>query len=121
VTRAAPSAGEAHSHDGTVTAEVAERIAEAMRALGTPSRVLILARLRERPQSVTELVASVGMQQSAVSHQLKVLRDGRLVVGERQGRRVVYSLYDHHVEWLIDQAVGHVQHLELGVAAHPAG
>jgi ArsR family transcriptional regulator, nickel/cobalt-responsive transcriptional repressor len=116
-----PRGGEAHSHDGTVTPEVAERVAEAMRALGTPSRVLILARLRERSQSVTELVASVGMQQSAVSHQLKVLREGRLVVGERQGRRVIYSLYDHHVEWLIDQAVGHVQHLELGAAAHPAG
>jgi ArsR family transcriptional regulator, nickel/cobalt-responsive transcriptional repressor len=61
----------------------------------------------------------VGMEQSAVSHQLKLLRDSGLVVGEREGRRVVYSLFDHHVAWLIDQAVGHVEHLQLGAAAHP--
>jgi DNA-binding transcriptional ArsR family regulator len=110
---------EGHTHRGPVTAETAERVAEAMHALSTPSRVLILGQLRERPQSVSELVAAVGMEQSAVSHQLKLLRDGRLVIGERQGRRVVYSLYDHHVAWLIDQAIGHVEHLQLGAAAHP--
>lgn len=55
------------------------------------------------------------MEQSAVSHQLRLLRDIGLVVGERDGRRVVYSLYDDHVAWLIDQAVGHVQHLQLGL------
>ena len=112
-----------HDHSGTratpMSAETAERVAQAMHALATPSRVLILARLRERPQSVSELVASVGMEQSAVSHQLRVLRDGGLVVGERHGRRVLYSLHDHHVAWLIDQAIGHVEHLRLGAAAHP--
>ena len=90
-----------------------------MHALSTPSRVLILAQLRERPRSVSELVAAVGIEQSAVSHQLKLLRDSGLVIGERQGRRVVYSLYDHHVAWLVDQAVGHVEHLRLGPGAHP--
>jgi ArsR family transcriptional regulator, nickel/cobalt-responsive transcriptional repressor len=110
--------GEGHTHRSTVTPAVAERVAEAMHALSTPSRVLILSRLRVRPQSVSELVAAVGMEQSAVSHQLKLLRDGGLVVGERRGRRVVYSLYDHHIAWLIDQAIGHVEHLQLGAAAH---
>jgi len=56
----------------------------------------------------------VGMEQSAVSHQLRLLRDIGLVVGERNGRHVVYSLYDAHVAELIDQAVGHVEHLRLG-------
>ena len=111
--------GEGHRRRGAVTPEVAERVADAMHALSTPSRVQILARLRERPHSVSELVDAVGMEQSAVSHQLKVLRESRLVAGERTGRRVVYSLYDHHVAWLIDQAIGHVEHLELGEAAHP--
>lgn len=111
--------GEGHSRRAGVTPEVAERVAQAMHALSTPSRVLILAQLREQPQSVSELVAAVGMEQSAVSHQLKLLRDGRLVAAERRGRRVVYSLYDHHVSWLIDQALGHVEHLDLGTAAHP--
>jgi ArsR family transcriptional regulator, nickel/cobalt-responsive transcriptional repressor len=90
-----------------------------MHALSTPSRVLILAQLRDQPRSVSELVAAVGMEQSAVSHQLKLLRDRGLVVGERQGRRVVYSLHDHHVAWLLDQAIGHVEHLQLGATAHP--
>jgi len=99
---------------GAVTPEVADRVAEAMQALATPSRVLILAQLREGPRSVSELIAAVGMQQSAVSHQLRLLRDIGLVVGERRGRSVVYSLYDDHVASLIDQAVGHVEHLQLG-------
>ena len=110
---------EGHTHRRPVTPEIAERVAEAMHALSTPSRVLILAQLREGPRSVSELVAAVRMEQSAVSHQLKLLRDSGLVVGERQGRRVVYSLYDHHVAWLVDQAIGHVEHLSLGAAAHP--
>jgi ArsR family transcriptional regulator, nickel/cobalt-responsive transcriptional repressor len=106
-----------HTHGGPVDWGVAERVAETMQALATPSRVLILARLRERSQSVSELVAAVGMSQSAVSHQLRLLREIGLVTGERHGRRVVYSLYDHHVAWLIDQAVGHVEHLEPDAAA----
>lgn len=100
---------------GQVTPELADRVAEAMQALSTPSRVLILAQLRERPHSVSELIAAIGMEQSAVSHQLRLLRDIGLVVGERRGRRVVYSLHDEHVASLIDQAVGHVEHLELGI------
>jgi ArsR family transcriptional regulator, nickel/cobalt-responsive transcriptional repressor len=96
-----------------VTADVAERVADAMGALAAPSRVLLLAQLRERSHSVSELVEAVGMEQSAVSHQLRVLRDGGLVVGERSGRRVVYSLHDEHVAELIDQAVGHIEHLRL--------
>jgi ArsR family transcriptional regulator, nickel/cobalt-responsive transcriptional repressor len=109
---------EGHSDRDPVTPDVAGRVAEAMHALSTPSRVLILAQLREGPRSVSELVEAVGMEQSAVSHQLKLLRDSGLVLGERHGRRVVYSLYDHHVAWLIDQAIGHVEHLQLGPAAH---
>jgi ArsR family transcriptional regulator, nickel/cobalt-responsive transcriptional repressor len=110
---------EGHTRRGPITPEIAEQVAEAMHALSTPSRVLILAQLRDQPRSVSELVAAVGMEQSAVSHQLKLLRDSGLVVGERQGRRVVYSLYDHHVAWLVDQAIGHVEHLQLGATAHP--
>ncbi len=104
---------------GRITPDAASRIAEAMQALATTSRVLILAELRQRSQSVSELVAAVGMQQSAVSHQLRLLRDIGLVVGERHGRRVVYSLYDEHVASLLDQAAHHVEHLRLGAAEPP--
>jgi len=105
---------------GPISAEDAELVAGVMQALATPSRVLILAQLREGARSVSELVSAVGMQQSAVSHQLRLLRDLRLVVGERDGRRVVYSLYDDHVALLIDQAVNHLEHLRLGAAGRPA-
>lgn len=100
-----------------MTPDVALRVAEAMQGLAAPSRVLILAQLRERSRSVSELVEAVEMEQSAVSHQLRLLRDIGLVVGERQGRRVIYSLYDHHVAELIDQAVGHIEHLRLGASS----
>lgn len=97
-----------------LTPEVTTRVADTMQALGAPSRLLILAQLRERPHAVSELVEAVGMEQSAVSHQLRLLKDIGLVAGEREGRRVVYSLYDAHVAELIDQAVWHVEHLSIG-------
>jgi ArsR family transcriptional regulator, nickel/cobalt-responsive transcriptional repressor len=56
------------------------------------------------------------MEQSAVSHQLRLLRHLGLVVGERRGRRTVYALHDSHVADLLDQAVFHVEHLRLGFA-----
>jgi ArsR family transcriptional regulator, nickel/cobalt-responsive transcriptional repressor len=105
---------EGRTKPGAISAQDAERVAGVMQALAAPSRVLILGHLRESNLSVTELVAAVGMQQSAVSHQLRLLRDLGLVVGERTGRRVVYSLYDDHVALLIDQAVNHLEHLRLG-------
>lgn len=99
-----------------MTGEVAERVAGVMQALATPSRVRILGLLRDRPRSVSQLVEAIGMEQSAVSHQLRLLRDTGLVTGARSGRSVVYSLYDDHVAELLDQAVGHVEHLQLGAA-----
>jgi ArsR family transcriptional regulator, nickel/cobalt-responsive transcriptional repressor len=59
------------------------------------------------------------MEQSAVSHQLRLLRNLGLVDGVRQGRSIVYSLYDNHVAELLDQAVYHAEHLRLGVAHQP--
>jgi ArsR family transcriptional regulator, nickel/cobalt-responsive transcriptional repressor len=61
-----------------------------------------------------ELATAVGMEPSAVSHQLRQLRYLGLVVGTRDGRRVIYALHDPHVAELLDQAVFHVQHLRLG-------
>jgi DNA-binding transcriptional ArsR family regulator len=90
------------------------KVATTLQALSTPSRLLILARLRPLP--ATELAAEVGMEQSACSHQLRLLRNLGLVVGERRGRSVVYALHDHHVAELLDQAVYHVEHLRLGIS-----
>ncbi|GHF40698.1 metalloregulator ArsR/SmtB family transcription factor [Streptomyces morookaense] len=101
----------------------AAKVATTLQALATPSRLLILSRLREGPLPATELAAEVGMEQSACSHQLRLLRNLGLVTGTRKGRSVVYALYDNHVAELLDQAVYHVEHLRLGLtdaAAEPA-
>ncbi|MFI2200436.1 ArsR/SmtB family transcription factor [Streptomyces sp. NPDC020192] len=101
-------------------ADSAARVATTLQALATPSRLLILARLREGPLPATELAAEVGMEQSACSHQLRLLRNLGLVTGTRKGRSVVYALYDHHVAELLDQALYHVEHLRLGITDTPA-
>lgn len=91
-----------------------QTLAETMQALATPSRLRILGQLHAGPSSVNELAAAIGMEPSAVSHQLRVLRHLGLVVGRREGRSIVYDLYDDHVGELLEQAIGHVEHLRLG-------
>ena len=82
--------------------------------LASPSRVQILGRLKHGPCSVAALAEAVGMAPSAVSHQLRSLRQLGLVAGERRGKQVIYGLHDSHVAELLDQAIFHVQHLTLG-------
>jgi ArsR family transcriptional regulator, nickel/cobalt-responsive transcriptional repressor len=102
-----------------VSASTASSVAEMMQALAAPSRVRILSRLGAGPCSVGELAREVGMEQSAVSQQLRVLRHLGLVVGEREGRHIIYALYDEHVRALLSEAISHTEHLRLGLAARP--
>ncbi|WP_045876593.1 metalloregulator ArsR/SmtB family transcription factor [Pseudofrankia sp. DC12] len=97
-----------------LTADGAAQVATTLQALAAPSRLLILARLREGPLPATELASEAGLEQSACSHQLRLLRNLGLVVATRKGRSIVYSLYDNHVAELLDQALYHVEHLRLG-------
>jgi ArsR family transcriptional regulator, nickel/cobalt-responsive transcriptional repressor len=116
--------GTQHSGVGRLLEErgFARAAADGVQALATPSRLRILARLHAGPASVSEIAASVGMEGSAVSHQLRVLRHLGLVTGTREGRQVVYELYDDHVAELLEQVVSHVEHVRLGLAGrrHPA-
>jgi DNA-binding transcriptional ArsR family regulator len=98
----------------------AAAVADTMQALATPSRVRILGRLRAGGQTVGELADAVGMAPSAVSHQLRVLRHLGFVVGRRDGRHVVYDLHDDHVAHLLDEAVAHVEHVQLGLSGRHA-
>ncbi|MER5687679.1 metalloregulator ArsR/SmtB family transcription factor [Streptomyces sp. NPDC002205] len=102
-----------------LTPQNAPQVAATLQALSTPSRLLILAWLREGPCAATELATAVGMEQSACSHQLRLLRNLGLVTGTRQGRSVVYTLHDDHVAALLDQALYHVEHLRLGLTDAP--
>ncbi|MBT2509502.1 winged helix-turn-helix transcriptional regulator [Streptomyces sp. ISL-98] len=116
-----------HGVDDKSTATTRERldavgmsdVAATLQALATPSRLRILARLQEGPCAAGELAEAVGMEQSACSHQLRLLRNLGLVAGERRGRSIVYALYDHHVAELLDQALFHVEHLRLGLSDAP--
>ncbi len=113
--------GRVHSvTSGTpVGAGAAKEVARVMSGLGTASRVQILGRLRESPCSVGELTDAVGMAQPAVSHQLRILRDLRLVVGVRTRRQTIYGLYDPHVAVLLDEALRHIEHLREGAPVMP--
>jgi DNA-binding transcriptional ArsR family regulator len=110
-----------HRHSPATSAaepDLAAEVATIMQALATPSRVRILGNLIAQAQSVGRLVELTGMEQPAVSQQLRVLRQLGLVVGERQGRRVVYALHDPHVADLLAQAVAHAEHRRAGLRSH---
>lgn len=81
------------------------------KVLGNHQRLTILALLQERSYTVSEIVAQLDMEQSAVSHQLKVLREAQLVTTQRQGRLVLYCLSDSHILILLDNAFKHVDHV----------
>jgi ArsR family transcriptional regulator, nickel/cobalt-responsive transcriptional repressor len=117
-------AGMAHGRLRTadqLDAGFAGAVADTMQALATPSRVRILGRLRNGPESVSALAEAVAMEPSAVSHQLRLLRHLGFVTGRRDGRRVVYDLYDDHVAHLLDEAISHVEHVQLGLSGRTHG
>ena len=83
-------------------------------ALGDPTRLRIVAALAGRELCVCDLAASIGHGESAVSHQLRALREVGLVRARREGRRVYYGLDDAHVQALYAQALDHVDHRPIG-------
>ncbi len=76
-------------------------------AIGDPTRHSILEALAEEPLCVCDLAEIAGVSQSAVSHQLRVLRDLDLVMFERDGKRAVYRLADDHVRVLLAAGLDH--------------
>jgi DNA-binding transcriptional ArsR family regulator len=94
--------------------EEADRLAEAIGAFVTGSRLRLLWALLPGERSVEELTTEAGLSQSAASHQLKVLREARLVKVRRQGRHAFYSLHDHHVPDFLAAMRHHYEHVEPG-------
>ncbi len=95
-----------HTLDGLT----ATRVAELFAALGDPGRVRLISALLGGELCVCELAAVVGMTQSAVSHQLRLLRTLHLVNARREGRIVYYTIADDHVTQLFSQGMNHVSH-----------
>lgn len=89
--------------------EHVQSIADIFRVLGDPTRVRIVDSLGMGELCVNDLASKVGMSESAVSHQLRLLRTMRLVRVRREGRLAFYAVDDHHILELLNQARTHVQ------------
>ena len=83
-------------------------LCELFRIFGDSTRIRILYVLSEAEMCVCDIAALLGMTQSAISHQLRALKNARLVKARREGKTVFYSLADDHVKTIIDQGLEHV-------------
>lgn len=83
-------------------------LAELFKVFGDSTRIRILFVLFEAEVCVCDLAEALNMTQSAVSHQLKILKQNKLVRSRREGKSVFYSLADGHVRTIIDQGMEHV-------------
>ena len=99
-----------------ISEAVAITLAETFKVLGDPTRVRMLDALARAELCVSDLARMLGSSESAVSHQLRLLRNLRLVRPRRSGRMVFYTLDDQHIVKLFAQGLEHVQEL---VAVHP--
>lgn len=88
----------------------ANRLAELFKALSDPTRLRIISLLLEHEVCVHSLETTLGMTQSAISHQLRFLRQLNLVRYRKEGRHVYYTLDDDHVRELFAQGLLHVEH-----------
>jgi DNA-binding transcriptional ArsR family regulator len=104
-----------------LTDRTVEDIAETFRMLGDPTRVRILDVLASGELCVCDIAELVRISESAVSHQLRLLRGLRLVRPRRSGRQVFYSLDDQHIVELLRLAVTHVQEEALAAVRTVAG
>ena len=90
---------------------MAQDLANLFQVLSDPTRVQIISALLGRELNVGEIAAALGLSLSAVSHQLRLLRNSRLVRWERKGREVYYLLDDEHIEVLYRAGLDHCCHM----------
>ncbi len=88
----------------------ATRLAALFKPLSDPTRAALFGAIANQERCVHELAELLDMEQSAISHQLRSLRDQALVQTRREGRHIYYSLADTHVRNLFTQAVDHLRH-----------
>lgn len=96
----------------TLSTDKAQRMAEFFRVLADPNRLRLLSALANRELCVCDLAAIAKMSESAVSHQLRILRTMRLVAYRKQGRNVHYRLANSHVIELYYAVAQHLDELE---------
>lgn len=94
-------------------------VVETFQALADPTRARILYALLTQPMCVRDLAILVDISESAVSHQLRLLRERRLVKSRRDGNVIYYALDDQHVAALFHEAQYHIDHVRRGLPDHP--
>ena len=86
-----------------------EKLAEFFKVFGDKTRLNILKLLLEKELNVGEISAKLEMNSSAISHQLRILRNARLVRCRKDGKNTLYSLNDYHVLNILKQGIEHIQ------------
>jgi DNA-binding transcriptional ArsR family regulator len=89
--------------------DIMKELAEFYKVFGDATRIKILYALLESEMCVCDLAALLKMTQSAISHQLRVLKNSRLVKYRKQGKSVIYSLHDDHIKTIINMGVEHIE------------
>jgi len=97
------------------TDELIYYVADFFKVFSDSTRFKLLCALRRGEMSVGDIAAAIGMTQSSVSHQLRVLRQNDIVKFRRDGKAVYYSLDDEHVSALIEAGIEHILHLRGNV------
>jgi len=92
-------------------------IRDIFKLLSHPMRLQIIYMLEQRTMNVSEIVETLGLEQSAVSHQLTLLRKGHLISTSQIGKMVCYSLNDSHILDIVTEALEHAMHIKKD--AHP--
>lgn len=90
--------------------EFVQEMAEFFKIFGDGTRIRVLQTLMEGEKNVGDMAEALEMSQSAVSHQLRVLRQNDLVKYRKEGKVVFYSLDDEHVENVLQQGMAHLRH-----------
>lgn len=88
--------------------EVLYQVADLFKVFGDPTRIRILYTLSGGELCVCDIAAVLNMTQSAISHQLRILKEKRLVKFRREGKTIFYSLADSHVETILRQGLDHI-------------
>ena len=88
--------------------ELLYELADLFKVFGDTTRIKILYALMEREMCVADIAELIGASQSAVSHQLRTLKQARLVKFQRDGKNVIYSLSDDHVYTVLAQGMTHI-------------
>ncbi len=93
-----------------LTDREAEDLSQIFKALGDPTRLKIINLLSQGELCVYHISEALDMTQSAISHQLRILRNLRLVKFKKEGKKAIYSLDDSHVFSLFEQGMEHIKH-----------